>query len=289
MKTIAVLGLGNMGFNIAANILKAGYELRVYNRSKGRDGELVKQGAKNAASPADAVRGADAVVSVVGDDEASKAIWLGEQGALAATSPGCCIIECSTLSLGWVKELSALAQERRCRFADAGLGGGPGSIPGGTMNLFVGAEQATFDAIKPLLASFSKRQFRFGLPGAGMAYKLINNMLIDVQVSALAEALAMMEKSGIDMAEAEKAMMNGSFSSPAVTSNLKGMLAASYEPVSFQLRWMRKDADYMHRFAEERGVKLPVAAAARGLLEEAAAKGWSSRNWTVIAELYRGR
>lgn len=140
MKTIAVLGLGNMGFNIAANILKAGYELRVYNRSKGRDGELVKQGAKNTASPADAVRGADAVVSVVGDDEASKAIWLGEQGALAATSPGCCIIECSTLSLGWVKELSALAQERRCRFADAGLGGGPGSIPGGTMNLFVGAE-----------------------------------------------------------------------------------------------------------------------------------------------------
>ncbi len=287
MKTIAVLGLGNMGFNIAANILKAGYELNVYNRSEGRGGELVKLGAKRAASPAEAVRGADAVVSVVGDDEASKTMWLGARGALAAASPGCCIVECSTLSLAWVKELSALAQEHSLRFADAGLGGGPGSIPGGTMNLFVGAEQATFDAVQPLLAAFSKRQFRFGAPGSGMAYKLINNMLIDVQVSALAEALAMMEKSGIDMVEAEKAMMNGSFSSPAVTSNVKGMMAASYEPVSFQLRWMRKDADYMSRFAEEKGIKLPVAAAARALLEEAAAKGWSSKNWTVIRELYK--
>jgi 3-hydroxyisobutyrate dehydrogenase len=287
MKTIAVLGLGNMGFNIAANILKAGYELRVYNRSKGRDEELVKQGAKSAASPADAVRGADAVVSVVGDDEASKTIWRGEQGALAAASPGCCIVECSTLSLDWVKELSALAKEHSLRFADAGLGGGPGSIPGGTMNLFVGAEQATFDAVQPLLAAFSKRQYRFGPPGSGMAYKLINNMLIDVQVSALVEALAMMEKAGIDMAEAEKAMMNGSFSSPAVTSNIKGLMTKAYEPVSFQLRWMRKDADYMNRFADEKGVKLPVAAAARALLEEAAAKGWSSKNWTVIRELYK--
>ena len=138
MKTIAILGLGNMGINIAAGILKAGYELRVYNRSKGRDGELVKNGAKSASSPAEAVRGADAVVSVVGDDEASRAMWLGDQGALAAASPGCCIVECSTLSLAWVQELSTLAHEHSLRFADAGLGGGPGSIPGGTMNLFVG-------------------------------------------------------------------------------------------------------------------------------------------------------
>lgn len=286
MKTIAVLGLGNMGFNIAANILRAGYELRVYNRSAGKDVELVKQGAKRATSPAEAVRGADAVVSVVGDDEASKTMWLGEKGALAAALPGCCIVECSTLSLAWVKELSSLAQDHSLRFADAGLGGGPGSIPGGTMNLFVGAEQATFEAVQPLLAAFSKRQFRFGPPGAGMAYKLINNMLIDVQVSALVEALAMMEKSGIDMEEAEKAMMNGSFSSPAVTSNIKGLMAKSYEPVSFQLRWMRKDADYMARFAREKGMELPVAAAARALLEEAASKDWSSKNWTVIRELY---
>jgi len=287
MKTIAVLGLGNMGFNIAANFLKAGYELRVYNRSAGKDAELVKQGARSAASPADAVKGADAVVSVVGDDEASKAIWLGEKGALAAASPGCCIVECSTLSLAWIKELTALAQDHSLRFAEAGLGGGPGSIPAGTMNLFVGAEQATFEAVQPLLAAFSKRQFRFGPPGAGMAYKLINNMLIDVQVSALVEALAMMEKSGIDMLEAEKAMMNGSFSSPAVTSNIKGLMVKSYEPVSFQLRWMRKDAEYMSRFAREKGMKLPVAEAARALLEEAASKGWSSKNWTVIRELYK--
>lgn len=287
MKTIAVLGLGNMGFNIAANILKAGYELRVYNRSKGRDGELVRKGAKSAASPAEAVRGADAVVSVVGDDEASKTIWLGEQGALEAASPGCCIVECSTLSLSWVKELNSLAQKHRLQFVDAGLGGGPGSIPGGTMNLFVGAELATFTAIQPLLASFSKQQFRFGLPGSGMAYKLINNMMIDVQVSALVEALAMMEKADIDMGEAEKAMMNGSFSSPAVTSNIKGLMAKAYEPVSFQLRWMRKDADYMNRFADEKGMKLPVASAARALLEEATTKGWSSKNWTVIRELYK--
>jgi len=287
MKKIAVLGLGNMGANIADKILQAGYALTVYNRTTEKTKAFVGKGARIASTPADAVREADAVVSVVGDDAASKAIWLGEKGALAAAPKGCIIVECSTLSLDWIKELSGLAAHHGVRFADAGLGGGPGSIVAGTLNLFVGAESATFDAVKPLLATFSKEQFRFGSAGAGMAFKLINNMMIDIQISALGEGLAIAEKSGIDMKEVERAIKSGVTSSPIVVMNLPGLLSRTYEPAAFALKWMRKDAVYMEKFADTQNIALPVAKAARSLLESAARKGWMDKNWTVIAELYR--
>lgn len=287
MKLIAILGLGNMGANIAHNLHKAGFALAVYNRTPERARPFIDRGVKIAASPADAVQAADVVISVVGDDAASKAIWMGREGALDAVPKGSCIVECSTLSLEWVRELAALAAARQLRFADAGLGGGPSTIPGGTLKLFVGAEQATFDAIRPVLAAFSKEQFRLGGPGSGMAFKLINNMMIDVQVSALCEGIAMAEKAGLDMAIVEKAIAAGSAASPAVVSNIPGILARKYEPVNFQLRWMRKDAAYMEKFAREQGMQLPVAKAAQGLLDTAGDKGWMDLNWTAIAELYR--
>lgn len=287
MKNIAVLGLGNMGANIADKILQAGYALTVYNRTTEKAQAFAEKGAKIAPTPADAVRHADAVVSVVGDDAASKAVWLAEGGALAAAPKGCIIVECSTLSLDWVAELGGLAASHGLRFADAGLGGGPGSIIAGKLNLFVGTESATFDAVKPLLASFSKDQFRFGPAGMGMAFKLVNNMMIDVQVSALAEGLAIIEKSGIDMTEAERAIKAGVTASPIVVLNLPDIVAHKYEPAAFALRWMRKDAAYMEKFADAQGIALPVAKAARSLLESASRKGWLDKNWTILAELYR--
>lgn len=287
MKNIAVLGLGTMGRNIAERILRAGYGLTVWNRTRGKAQALADGGARIAPTPAGAVQDADAVIAVLGDDAASRAVWLGEGGALAAAPAGCVLVECSTLSLGWVGELNGLALRRGLRFVDAGLGGGPGSIPGGTLNLFVGAETDTFEAVKPLLAAFSRRQFRFGPAGTGMAFKLINNMMIDVQVSALCEGLAMAERSGVDMEQASLAIAAGATASSAVASNLADMAARRYEPVSFQLRWMRKDAAYMEEFADAKGLSLPVAQSARSLLESAAGKGWLDKNWTIIAELYR--
>ncbi|MHB9004987.1 MAG: NAD(P)-dependent oxidoreductase, partial [Coriobacteriia bacterium] len=152
MKNIAVFGLGNMGAAIARNILKAGYSLTVYNRTSEKTKPLAGMGARVATTPAAVARNSDAIVSVVGDDAASRAVWLGADGALAMAPKDCIIVECSTLSVDWVRELSSRAAERGLRFVDAGLGGGPGTIPAGTMNLFVGAELATFDAVKPLLA-----------------------------------------------------------------------------------------------------------------------------------------
>ncbi|MHB9004988.1 MAG: NAD-binding protein, partial [Coriobacteriia bacterium] len=123
--------------------------------------------------------------------------------------------------------------------------------------------------------------------GSGMAYKLINNMMIDVQISALCEGLALAERAGIDMGEVGRAIAAGASASGAVSSNLPGLIARVYDPVSFQLRWMRKDAAYLEAFADGTGMKLPVAKAARSLLEAAAGKEWLDKNWTVIAELYR--
>ena len=287
MKNVAVIGLGTMGSRIALRILAAGYRLAVYNRDRGKAAALQRDGARIAETPADAASGADAIISVVGDDESSRAVWFGAHGAIDAAPKGCTLIECSTLSVGWIGELAGVAAARGLRFVDAGLGGGPSAVDSGSLNLFVGAEKPAFDDVRPLLAAFSREQFRFGGPGAGMAYKLVNNMMVAAQVAALAEGIACAERAGLDMAEVRKAVAAGNLASPMIVTALPNLVARRYEPVTFKLRWMLKDSEYLHRFAESRGMELGIAEASRKLLKGAADRGFGDRNWTAIAEMYR--
>lgn len=287
MKNIALIGLGSMGSQMAAKILAAGYSLKVYNRDKAKSEPFASKGATIASSPAEAAEGADAVISVVGDDTASRAVWLGNRGALAAAPKGCTIVECSTLSVAWIRELAGMAESRGLRFVDAGLGGGPAAVASGTLNLFVGAERPAFEDVRPLLAAFSREQFRFGGPGAGMAYKLMNNMMVAAQIASLSEGIACAERAGLDMAEVQRAVAAGNLASPMVVAALPNIVARRYEPVTFRLRWMLKDAGYMHALADGMGLRLGVADAVGNLLQNAADRGFGDRNWTSIADLYR--
>jgi 3-hydroxyisobutyrate dehydrogenase len=285
MKRIAFFGLGNMGVGIAGNLIKAGYQLTIYNRSLDKAKPFLERGASIAGSPAEAARSAEAIVSVVGDDAASKAMWLGPDGALAAAPAGCIFVECSTLSIAWIEELNTAAKARSCHLVEAGLGGGPGVAAAGTINLFCGGDPEVFKRVQPVLAAFSKEQFVFGPTGTGMVYKLINNMMIDVQVSALAEGLALASRSGIDMDIVEKAIGLGSISSPVVKMKVADIRRGRFEPVSFALKWMRKDAHYMKEYAKGLGQETPVADAARGLLDRAYDSGLADKDWTVLSNV----
>ncbi len=123
MTKVALFGQGLMGSGIAQNILKAGFPLTIYNRTKAKALPQLEKGAQWADTPSGAAGAADVIISVVGDDAASRAIWLGEDGALAGLRPGALAVECSTLSLDWVRELHALVTGRGCRFMDAPLTG----------------------------------------------------------------------------------------------------------------------------------------------------------------------
>ena len=167
MTHITVLGLGIMGSGIAHNILKAGYPLTVYNRTKEKAAPLIEAGAQWADSPALAAQHAEVVISMVGDDNASRATWLGENGALAALPTPAVAVECSTLSLDWTREWHAAAEARGVKSLEAPVTGSKLAAETGTLTLLVGGDADVLAKVRPALAAFSSNIVHFGPASSG--------------------------------------------------------------------------------------------------------------------------
>jgi 3-hydroxyisobutyrate dehydrogenase len=288
MARVALLGLGTMGGGIAQNLVQRGFPLHVYNRTREKAQPVLALGAHWADSPRAAAAQAEVVLSVVGDDAASRAVWLGPEGALAGAPPGAVIVECSTLSLDWIRELNGLARARSLRFVDAPLAGSKLAAEGGTLTLLVGAEPAVLESIRPVLQAFSSHVIHFGPPGSGATYKLINNMMAAVQLAALGEGIALAEKSGLNMETVMQAVSTGAASSPVVKGKVQNVVARSFGEAHFALRWMHKDLTYALRAADALGVPLPTAAAAHEVYRMALQKGLADLDWSAVAEVVRG-
>jgi 3-hydroxyisobutyrate dehydrogenase len=287
MQHIAVLGLGIMGGGIARNLLKAGYPLAVYNRTKQKAQPLIDAGATWADSPRAAAEGADIVISVVGDDAASRGIWLGEQGALGAMKQNAVALECTTLSVGWVREMASQAQAKGVRFVDAPMAGSKAAAAAGQLTLFVGARAELFEELRPVLAAFATNVIHFGPTGSGAMYKLINNMIAATHATALAEGIAMAEKAGLDMNTVLQTITTGAVGSPIVKMKAQQMVSRDHTDTNFALRWMHKDLTYALRAADELGVAVPDAALAHELLRMAMQRGWADQDFAVVAEIAR--
>ncbi len=285
MTHLALLGLGAMGAGIAANLLKAGHSMAVYNRTPERARPLAALGARVASTPAEAAAGADIVFSVVGDDAASRTVWLAADGALAALKPGAIAVECSTLSVNWIKELHGHAAGRAVRLVDAPLGGSKGAAEAGTLTLFVGAVPADFAELRPVLEAFANNIIHFGPPGSGAMYKLINNMVGSIQLAALADALTLAERAGLDEATVAQALTTGAAGSPMLKMKIGRMLSHQYDAPDFALRWMHKDVTYALAAAAEHGLALPLAEASRGRYALAMARGLSDADFAAVREV----
>lgn len=285
MTTIALLGTGIMGAGMARNLLQAGYHVTVYNRTAAKTEPLVERGAAVAPSPAAAASGADIIISIVGDDNASREIWLGEAGVLAGQpKENAMAIECSTLSLEWVQTLHEILTARNLRFIDSPVTGGRGGAENGTLTLLIGADEATLEDARPVLESVSQTLYHFGLPGAGTSYKLIVNLMAAVQVAALAEGLLLADKSGLDLAQVAEALANGSVRSPLVQAYANRMHQGQHDEVNFSLRWMHKDASYAMKLAAQQGQAMPVSAVAHQIYQLAVDKGFAEQNFSAVIE-----
>lgn len=287
MNTVAVLGLGIMGGGMAANLLKAGFPLNVYNRTAAKTAPLAALGARVAPTPRESAQGASVIIAMVGDDAASQAVWLGEHGALGGASPGAVLVECSTLSLEWVQALAAHAAERGLAFLDAPVTGSKDAAAGGTLRLLVGGDAAALECARPALSVISQEIIHFGPNGAGATMKLINNLMGAVQTAALAEGLALAERAGLDMAQVAGLIRSGAPGSPIVQSKLGAMLSHSYADTNFALRWMHKDATYALRAADAHGVPMPTLAAARELYRMARNLGLDTADFAAVFEALR--
>ena len=271
MTKVAFIGLGRMGHGMAGRYLDAGFTVAVWNRSKAKAEDLIARGARWAASPADAADGADAVVTMVADDVASRAVWLGKDGAAATMTAGSLAIECSTVSHQHALDMARDLRGRGLIYIDCPVTGLPQAAASGKLTLLVGAEPADLDRAKPYLAPIGDVIRHFGAVGTGTVFKLINNLMGAVQIASLAEGVAMAEQAGLDMNLVAEALSTGAVASPQVIRHSKRMVARDFSGASFTVALRHKDAAYAVKLAETLLPGVPVSRAALAAYEKAKA------------------
>jgi 3-hydroxyisobutyrate dehydrogenase len=281
---VALLGLGAMGSGMAANWLKKGFGLAVYNRTPVKAGPLAAIGARVAGTPRQAAEDADLILAMVADDAASRGVWLGESGALAGARPGAILIESSTVSPDWVRELAGHAAARGCGFLDAPVGGSKPAAAAGQLILFVGGEAATLEKARPALEAISTRINVMGPVGAGATWKLINNMMIAVHIATVSEALVLARRAGFDLKQASALILAGAAASPIVQMKMPRLLEHRFGDTDFALRHMLKDARYAVALGEKLGMRLAMVTAGVDPFTRAEENGLGDLDFSAVLE-----
>ncbi|MCX7961878.1 MAG: NAD(P)-dependent oxidoreductase [Burkholderiales bacterium] len=258
MSTIAFLGLGAMGSRMATNLLAAGHRLRVWNRDRTKAVAFGEKGAVVCASPADAVRGAEFVVSIVADDRATRAVMLAPEGAIAAAAPGTVIVDSSTNTPAMAREAAKAFAARGVAYLDAPVSGSLAQAQNRELVFMVGGEQAAFARAEPVMAAMGRLARRIGPSGAGATLKLINNMISAALTAAIAEAAQAIEAASLERAAAMEILAEGAAGSRLMKAKLPKILERDFAP-QFQLELMEKDLRYFLALAEELERPAPIA------------------------------
>lgn len=285
MPSITVLGAGAMGSRMVAKLLTAGHRVTLWNRTQEKAMPLAQAGAAIAATPRAAVGGADVVIAMVRDDEASRFVWLDpDAGALAALPSDCIAIESSTLTLGWVRELAERCASAGVGFLDAPVIGSRPQAEAGSLIYLVGGRRDVADRAEPLLRTLGGAVYFAGSHGAGATVKLAVNALFGIQVAALGELIGMMRRAGIDVPTAVEIIGSTPVCSPAAKTAAASMLAGSFAPL-FPVELVEKDFGYAIAAFGSREAA-PVTAAACGVFALAVRQGLGADNLTGIVRLY---
>ena len=285
-KKIAVLGLGLMGGGMARQLLAAGFDVTVWNRSADKATALGQAGARIAATPADAAMGADIVVAMLADDDVSRNVWTGEDGALAAMAPGAIAIESSTLTGDWVFDLARQAAAQGVGFLEAPVTGSRDQAAQGTLRFLVGGEAGSIATARPAFDAMGSALVHLGPVGSAATVKLANNFLCGVQAASLAEAIALFEKHGLDVEQAVSILFDGAPASPMVKGVGRRMLDRDYAP-HFLVPLMAKDLGYAAQALSDVGIRPSIAQAARQRFLDADGAGEGQRDIAAIVEPLR--
>lgn len=260
-----------MGHGMAGRYLDAGFTVAVWNRSKAKAEDLIARGAIWATSPEDAAIDADAVVTMVADDAASRDVWLTKDGAAATMKAGTLAIECSTVSYQHTLDMARELQSRGLIYIDCPVTGLPEAAAAGKLTLLVGADPADLERAQPFLTPISSTIRHFGAVGTGTVFKLINNLIGAVQIASLAEGVAIAEQAGLDMQLVAEALGTGAIASPQVIRHSRRMIDRNFSGASFTAALRHKDAEYAVRLAETLLPGVPVSRAALAAYDKAKA------------------
>lgn len=283
-ETIGFIGLGNMGQPISTNILKAGFALRVYNRSAHKAQPLVEQGAQQVSRPRDVVEAGGIVVSMVANDSALESITLGEDGILARLGPGGVHISMSTIAPATARRLSELHAERECAYVAAPVFGRPEAAAAGKLWIVSAGAQAAKERVRPILEAIGQKTFDFGeAPEAASLVKVTGNFLIAAAMEAMAEALTLAEKNGVERTAVIEMLSQTIFASTIYQNYGRSIANKQYTPVGFEMQLGLKDVNLALQTAAQSSVPMPLASLLHDRLLTGVAKGRAEMDWMALA------
>jgi 3-hydroxyisobutyrate dehydrogenase-like beta-hydroxyacid dehydrogenase len=266
-----------MGQGMAANLVKAGYPVTVWNRTAARCEPLVGQGATQANSPAEAIAGADVIMYCVSDDAAVEALVFGEGGVLAGVKAGQIVVDLTTIHPDTTRQEAAAYAEKGVRFLDAPVFGSKNEAANGGLWIVVGGDRDLFEQVKPILEILSETTHYMGGTAMGTSMKLVGNLVVASQLEALGEALSLATKAGLDPEDVLGVLHVTDFKSP-IFDGVGQMLINRDFTTHFSLKLMLKDANLIARFAQDLNVPVPASAATREVIKAAVNKGWGGEN-----------
>ena len=256
-KRIGFIGLGIMGKPMVLNLIKAGFDVIVYNRTASKAEQMVSQGAKKVNSPKEVAEEATVVITIVSDTPDVESVILGENGAMEGIKPGSVVIDMSTISPEATRSIAGRLKEKGAHMLDAPVSGGEQGAIDGTLSIMVGGDVEIFERCQPVFQAMGKNIIHVGSNGMGQVVKLVNQILVAGTLNAVAEALIFAQKSGVDLESAIDAVKGGAASSWQLTNQAPRIIKRDFQP-GFMIDLMQKDLNLVMRTADEMKIPLPV-------------------------------
>jgi 2-hydroxy-3-oxopropionate reductase len=282
--TVGFIGLGVMGKPMARNLVGAGHDLVVHNRSPEAVEELEAEGAVAATDPADAASRSEVVILMLPDSPQVEEVVYGDAGVLAGASDGLLLIDMSTIRPQTSIEVAEAAAERGVRVIDAPVSGGEAAAVDGSLSIMVGGPEEDFEAAKPLLDVLGDTIIRVGEAGAGQIVKTANQLLVGGTIQLVAETIVLLEACGVQMQPAMKVLSGGLAGNAIIERKGETMLARRFEP-GFRIDLHHKDITITLATAREHGVAVPLTAVVSQLLVAAQGTGRGGLDHTALLAL----
>jgi 3-hydroxyisobutyrate dehydrogenase len=285
-KKIGFIGLGAMGLPMAKNLIKAGYDLTVYDLNPQPVKELVSLGAKGAKSSADAAGGVDLVITMLPADDEVKAVALGPEGVLEGARAGTVFIDMSSIAPHTSKFVASEATKRGVKFLDAPVSGGTVGAEKGTLTIMVGGDKALLDEHMELLQAMGKTIYHVGDVGMGETVKMVNQMLVGINLAGIAEALVMGTKLGVAPEVLYKVIRASSGNSFLIDHRVPNYIfSGNFTQPGFAIDLLRKDLGLALESAKVNKVPLFLTGQAYQYYTRAAAEGLGKKDMSAVIEL----
>lgn len=286
IRTVAVIGAGVMATAMVPRLRSAGFSLRLFNRTSAKLRGLATNLDTVCATPAEAAAMADAIVSVVFDDAASREVWSGPNGVLSRARPGTLAVEFSTLSADRAREWARDVAEAGLRPVEAPVTGSKPGAESGRLVVFAGGTSADVAAARPLLAPLAQEIVHFGPAGTGAHVKLLNNMFAATILAGLAECLSFAEHSGLDAGQVAGVLARHGWGSKVADGTGHEMIARTYDDVLCAVRTLHKDLGYALSAVSRLGLELPVGRAVTAQFTRAVHAGLGELDMAAIKDVY---